>query len=69
MASGMTAQDGAEVSCFFATEDHLLEPGGNPIVAIMARSLGLANFPRERPIGMPLRTKVVDANHRHASFA
>jgi DNA-binding FadR family transcriptional regulator len=68
MASGMTAQDGAELSGFFATDDHLLELGGNPIVAIMARSLGLAKFPRERPIGLPLRRQVVVANHRNASF-
>jgi DNA-binding FadR family transcriptional regulator len=46
------------------TENLLLELSGNPLLSIMARSLGLANLPRERPIGMPSRADVVVANHR-----
>jgi len=45
------------------TENLLLELAGNPLLSIMARSLGLANLPRERPIGMPLRADIVAANH------
>lgn len=46
------------------TENVLLELAGNPLLSIMARSLGLANLPRERPIGMPCRADVVVSNHR-----
>jgi DNA-binding GntR family transcriptional regulator len=45
-------------------ENLLLELAGNPLVSIMARSLGLANFPRDRPVGMPCRADIVVANHR-----
>jgi hypothetical protein len=46
------------------TENLLLELAGNPLLSILARSLGLANLQRERPIGMPLREDIVVANHR-----
>jgi DNA-binding FadR family transcriptional regulator len=68
MASGMSAQDGAEAFRALATEAHSLQIAGNPIIAIMARSLRLANLPRERPVNLPVRAKVVVGNHRAASF-
>jgi DNA-binding FadR family transcriptional regulator len=43
MASGMTAQDGAEVFSFLAMQAHSLELADNPILAIVTRSLGLAS--------------------------
>jgi hypothetical protein len=45
-------------------ENLLLELAGNPLLSIMARSLGLANLPRERPAGMPCRADIVVSNHR-----
>jgi len=46
------------------TENLLLELAGNPLLSIMARSLGLANLPRERTVGMPCRADIVMSNHR-----
>lgn len=45
-------------------ENLLLDLADNPLLSILARSLGLANLPRERPVGMPCRADVAVSNQR-----
>jgi DNA-binding FadR family transcriptional regulator len=46
------------------TENMLLDLAGNPLLSIVARATGLANLPRERPIGMPVRVEIMRSNQR-----
>jgi hypothetical protein len=65
LAGGFGAfANSVDLGDLLCTENLLLELAGNPLLSILARSLGLASLPREHPIAMPLRTDIVAANHR-----
>jgi len=56
--------DSLDLFDLLRTENLLLDLAGNPLLSIMARATGLANLPRERPIGMPVRVEIMRSNQR-----